>query len=271
MSVGSPGPKSPNTPVSLSRWKEALAGTWFLPPRQWDSWKGIITPGCQDGAGAHRLPRMWLMANLSSKKIGFQGNWKLFSQSQVLQGEFPPVYSPLLPLGQPRTCWDLKKNWQCLTVSLINKKRDRKPGSGLVHERREHTRSASPWVPWLDGYSECPTWWLLRVSYMVTGGSLGWAWAPISSPQHPLSGKEIFIVFSVDYNAKSRGHYGNTKLKSYVCTELSSLLSQPHSEAATQVPLTLCRWEIWEQRRLKDMIVVTYPADGGVGLKSGSW
>lgn len=176
MSIGSPGPKSPNTPISLSRWKEALAGTWFLPPRQWDSWKGIITPGCQDGAGAHRLPRMWLMANLSSKKIGFQGNWKLFSQSQVLQGAFPPVYSPLLPLGQPRTCGDLKKNWECLTVSLINKKRDRKPGSGLVHERREHTRCASPRAPWLDGYSECPTRWPLE------------AWA---GPEHPYPALSI--------------------------------------------------------------------------------
>lgn len=86
---------------------------------------------------------------------------------------------------------------------------------------------------------------------MVAGGSLGWAWAPRSSTQHPLSGKETFIMFSVDYNAKSRGHYGNSKLKSYVCTELSGLLSQRHSEAATQLPLTLWRQEIWEQRRLK--------------------
>ena len=44
-----------------------------------------------------------------------------------------------------------KKNRQCLTVSLIEKRRDRKPGSGLDQKPREDASNVSTRAPWWDG------------------------------------------------------------------------------------------------------------------------
>ena len=92
------------------------------------SWKGIIPCDCQDWAGAYCLPRMWLMANSSSKEDWISRQLEAIQSKPSFTGRVssclfssPPPFRAAQDLLRPE-----KKNRQCSTVSLIGKGRDRK-------------------------------------------------------------------------------------------------------------------------------------------------
>ena len=96
---------------------------------------------------------MWLMANSSSKEDWISRQLEAIQSKPSFTGRVssclfssPPPFRAAQDLLRPE-----KKNRQCSTVSLIEKGRDRKPGSGLIQKPREDASNVSPRAPWWDG------------------------------------------------------------------------------------------------------------------------
>lgn len=179
MPVGSRRAEVPRTPASLSRWKEASAGSCLLPSQQRVFRKGIITSGCQDGARAHQLPRMWLMANLSSKEDCISRQLEAIQSKPSFTGRVSSclLSSPLLPFlpGQPRACWDLKKELTVLDC-FPNWEEERQKTRLWTHSQ---TQGGPKKLISLGALVRCysmSTWWLVK------------AWA---GPEHLCSALSI--------------------------------------------------------------------------------
>lgn len=166
MSVGSLRAEVHDTPFSLSRWKEALAGGQLLPHQEWGSWKGIIPPNCQDW-GWSSLPsknvtdgKFKFKRRLDFKATGsYSVKAKFYRESFFLS----PLFSSPHPQGLSRpekehTVLNCFPNWE----------KERQKTRLWTHSR---TQGGSKKCISLGALVTC------IASNMVTSGCLGWAWA----------------------------------------------------------------------------------------------
>ena len=229
MSVGSLRAEVHDTPFSLGRWKEALAGRQLLPYQEWGSWKGIIPPDCQDWAGARCLPRMWLMANSSSKEDWISRQLEAIQSKPSFTGR---VSSCLLSSPPPsRAAHGLSRPEKEHTVlnCFPNWEKERQKTRLWTHSRAQggskKCMSLGALVTWIE-------------SNMVTSGCLGWAWA--LRPALSLLSQEKRPLPRCWLSWKKKGPL-RTNWNLTCVQNFSSLLSQQYREAITQVLPTVCR------------------------------